>query len=474
MPLTLTIENETALVDGGPLTYTVKGKRGFDVGRDSHLDWTLPDPSRHISSKHCEVRYRDNAYWLHDVSTNGTFLNGSDRRMSEPHRLHDGDRITIGHFLIRVALDEDAAESKKEERRRLPAATSSARPAREDLGSGQDGGPPLIGGSILHGHMPQVHGRGLAAPSGGDFLDWMADLPPLMAETPAHRQRELPSTKGMSWAEMPEPQASSGAENVEPERPDDLWDLPAAKSPTGAQSFARPPRAQEPKSAPAGPDTAPQPQLAPAPAAPIPAGNFGLAAGRGGRDDRAFVRAFAAAAGIPESILDHHDDASLALVLGGLVRLTVEDLQQLLAARFEAKRMARSSHQTQIGGMDNNPLKFSPTVEEALKLMLGPASRSYLDATRTLKSSFADIKTHQLETYAAMQTAVLELTDDFDPRKIDAAVGPDGALGNLVGSRKARAWDIFVARWDAKTLRRDNGILGAFMEYFSKNYDRGK
>ena len=38
-----------------------------------HLDWTLPDPTRFISGKHCEVRYRDGGYWLHDVSTNGTF-----------------------------------------------------------------------------------------------------------------------------------------------------------------------------------------------------------------------------------------------------------------------------------------------------------------------------------------------------------------------------------------------------------------
>src|SRR5260370_10356780 len=36
--------------------------------RSTHLDWTLPDPSRSISSKHCEIRFRDGGYWLHDVS----------------------------------------------------------------------------------------------------------------------------------------------------------------------------------------------------------------------------------------------------------------------------------------------------------------------------------------------------------------------------------------------------------------------
>ena len=47
MPLTFAIENQTNLPDGGPLSVTVSGKRGLDIGRDQHLDWTLPDPTAH-------------------------------------------------------------------------------------------------------------------------------------------------------------------------------------------------------------------------------------------------------------------------------------------------------------------------------------------------------------------------------------------------------------------------------------------
>ena len=84
MTLRLSIENVDRLPDGGPIRIEVKG-RGLDVGRDSHLDWTLPDPGRSISGKHCEIRYRDGGYWVHDVSTNGTFvtapITGSRRRI---------------------------------------------------------------------------------------------------------------------------------------------------------------------------------------------------------------------------------------------------------------------------------------------------------------------------------------------------------------------------------------------------------
>src|SRR5437762_4147518 len=111
MPLNLRIETETSLPDGGPLGISVTGRRNIDIGRDSHLDWTLPDPTRFISSKHAEIRYKDGGYWLHDVSTNGTFLNGGDHRMQAPHRLRNGDRFTIGHYIIAVALDGDLAEA---------------------------------------------------------------------------------------------------------------------------------------------------------------------------------------------------------------------------------------------------------------------------------------------------------------------------------------------------------------------------
>ena len=105
MTLRLSIENVDRLPDGGPVRIEVKA-RGLDLGRDSHLDWTLPDPSRSVSGKHCEIRYRDGGYWLHDVSTNGTFVNGAEYRLDAPHLLRDGDRLGIGPYLIAVSLEE--------------------------------------------------------------------------------------------------------------------------------------------------------------------------------------------------------------------------------------------------------------------------------------------------------------------------------------------------------------------------------
>ncbi len=114
MPLRLSIENVSSLPDGGPVSIAISGKRGLDVGRDQYLDWVLPDPSRVVSGKHCEIRYQDGGYWLRDTSTNGTFVNQNPRRLTDPHPLRHGDRIEIGHYIIRVELDGEEAAGGEE------------------------------------------------------------------------------------------------------------------------------------------------------------------------------------------------------------------------------------------------------------------------------------------------------------------------------------------------------------------------
>ena len=156
------------------------------------------------------------------------------------------------------------------------------------------------------------------------------------------------------------------------------------------------------------------------------------------------------------------------------MRLSVEDLTQLLNARFKAKRFARTSSQTMIQALDNNPLKFAPTATDALKIMFGPRTSGYLDARRALEGAFTDLKTHQIMTFAAMQQAVRMLVEDLDPKAIEAAAGDDKGFAALFGAHKARLWDLYVARWQAKTLRHEDGLVDAFMLYFAQCYDQGK
>ncbi|WP_428649229.1 type VI secretion system-associated FHA domain protein TagH [Roseibium sp.] len=106
MRITLQIENVDRLETGGQVSYSC-ADRGFDIGRHEHLDWSLPDPQRVISGKHCEVRFEDGNFVLYDISTNGTFLNGSPNRMDKAQVLRSGDRLMIGDYIISVTLEAD-------------------------------------------------------------------------------------------------------------------------------------------------------------------------------------------------------------------------------------------------------------------------------------------------------------------------------------------------------------------------------
>ncbi len=180
----------------------------------------------------------------------------------------------------------------------------------------------------------------------------------------------------------------------------------------------------------------------------------------------------ARAAGIPESAIAGRDPDALADAIGAAIRLTVQNLAQLLSSRAESKTLMRSSSRTMVRALENNPLKFTGSPEEALAIMFGPPSRSYLDARATIEGSFADIKSHEVLTFGAMQAALDALFDDLAPERIDRSVESDRGLGGLVGSRKARLWDVYLERWRAKTKRSDGRLGDAYMALFAEAYDR--
>lgn len=107
MFIRLQINNVVSLPAGMSTGYSARG-RSFEIGREA-CDWTLPDPDKFISARHCEVRYEAGAFWLHDISRNGTFINGSTQRMAGPHRLGQGDRLLIGRYVVLVSIDDERA-----------------------------------------------------------------------------------------------------------------------------------------------------------------------------------------------------------------------------------------------------------------------------------------------------------------------------------------------------------------------------
>lgn len=446
MTIVLTIDSLDALPDGGPLQFNARN-RGFEIGRQQHLDWTLPDPNRYISGVHCEVRFEKSGYWLYDVSRNGTFVNGASQRVKSPYLLQHGDRLTIGHYIVSVELPETAPQSP----------SPAFEPPAEDP-------PPSTGGDIWDIGSP--------APPPIDRRELMPAKPQSRAPDFGSQFVDLP-TFGEA---MPQPAATPDAP-ASSEAPAFRRDPPPPEPPPAAWSPAVPP---EPVPSPARPPVAdaipPRPRampfegesFAPMPVEPLPVPGSGAVQPRGYERDEAkrFLNGLATGAGVSPEIFAGRDPEELGRELGAVIKVAVEQLSQMLRARAAAKAMTRSSSRTMIGAADNNALKFIPGSAEMIDTMFTGRRPGFLGARESFEAGFADLKRHELATYSAMQKALARLMDDFAPEALLEKAG-----GSAFTSRKGKAWDLFAERWEQKSAAGDNGMLDAFLAYFAEAYD---
>jgi type VI secretion system protein ImpI len=360
----LRIDNVDRLPDGTPPVFRAQG-RSFEIGREGG-DWVLPDPDKFISGRHCQIRYENGGYWLHDVSRNGTFVNGSDQRVAGPYRLANGDRLRIGRYIVSVRIGDQPSPAVANHR-----------------------GQPLPPAGV------EYRAERAAAPSAPLFFD------------------------GGGFAGQPPAAARQGGQQLRIH----------ASAPQARAAAARPATSRQPLEA---------DQL---------------------------LQAIAAGAGIPADVLMQRDAREVATEIGSVLRVVVDELAVLLKARAAAKVLARSGDRTMVGSADNNPLKFVPGSEEILDIMFSRRRTGYLDARHSIEEAFRDLKTHEIATYAAMQSALSRLVEELSPDAIEKRLA-----ASSFASKKGRAWDAFVAIWEAKEQAHENGMLDVFLAYFSEAY----
>lgn len=197
--LTLSIRNAFRLDNGAPLSVVLE-QRGAIIGRGG-VDWQLPDPDRHISSRHCEIQYVDGHYELVDYSTNGTFLLGDATRMKSPHVIASGDVFRIGRYEIAASL-APAGSSYGRGSLRRPASPMQPRPIG-GAGSWQAPAHGVARNGSAHGIARG--GGSLARPVAVAQNDsWPERVVPIAAPVPAaDGERALVAALGLSPGILP-------------------------------------------------------------------------------------------------------------------------------------------------------------------------------------------------------------------------------------------------------------------------------
>ncbi|RZL08901.1 MAG: type VI secretion system-associated FHA domain protein TagH, partial [Rubrivivax sp.] len=253
-----------------------------------------------------------------------------------------------------------------------------------------------------------------------------------------------------------------------------------SKAPVAAVPKPAPPPAAAHPSA-AAPVASPRPapiSVSPShpPARPAAAGTAPVAASHGGvpagesADQAALINALREGLGMPALPVQSLTPEFMKL-LGQLVHESTSGTVDLLVARAALKREIRAEV-TMIVAKENNPLKFSPSVEVALNHLLSPPARGFMPPAQAMRDAYDDLRAHQFAFVAGMRAALEGVLKRFDPNVLEGKLTQKSVLSTLLpASRKAKMWDVFNELYSQISAEASDDFHELFGKEFLRAYE---
>jgi predicted component of type VI protein secretion system len=176
-------------------------------------------------------------------------------------------------------------------------------------------------------------------------------------------------------------------------------------------------------------------------------------------------------AGIKAEAIAGRTPAEVLLGTGKLLRVMVSGLMELLRERSHMKDTFRLP-QTMMQAAQNNPLKFSPSVDEALRYLINDRDDgAYLSAEDAARAGFQDVRQHEQALVKAMLQSVQDYVERFDPEELKSRFDKGLKRGGLLsGGNKLKYWELYEESYPALTQREDGGPPQLFTEEFARAY----
>jgi len=330
----------------------------------------LPDPDFFLSSQHATITYEYGDYYLIDTSTNGVYVNDSERPLGKGARvkLSDGDRLQLGDFNITVSIVTTSLDDAK------PHPFTDLR--RDDAVA------PVSPAALPSCLDPLDLLEQLETPK--SYLDSSAwDQIPRPAPSEQHRAERDDVHAINEYFPTPNPVAEPILEDW------NTTDTTAApiEEPVPELGFNK---SASPVSAPEQSKTAPADW--PSAATTVPNQPPNISAGESSAlprvlhepEDERLMQAFLQGAGLDQNDVTLESAEALIGLVGRIFRQMVQDLREVLIARANLKSGLRINSTT-IQPVENNPLKFSAGgTDEAMRKLLSPQSSGYLSGTQAI------------------------------------------------------------------------------------------
>lgn len=497
----------------------VKTPGGVSVSRTSHLfneqggtfgrattnSWQLPDPDKFLSSCHCEIIWALDGYYLVDRSTNGTFLNSSPEPIGRgvKSRLNNGDIFEIGDYRFSVSLADAAPVGSPFDNDE--GLFSNPSPNANLFDNPFDHRPVVDSAPIFDQPLdplaiwdkanktPETRTGfiGEVSPIANASIDDIFGSPlPRVQQEFAQVDLSQSMDQAMAW-----PDASR--ENLIPEDwEDDFSDLGAkpfddqlvdspAYTPITPVIPAKPvavvavpkPRADRQPLAEriASIDAAtiiPEPAVIIPPVvpavAPVEKVNVAVAVAQptAARPDYSLIEAM----GLDPARLSDKDVAEITAMTGQLMREIVEGMMGVLRSRTSIKNEFRMNVTT-IQPVENNPLKFSVSVDDALENMFVKKSNAYKKPIEAFREGFQEIAEHQIAMIGGIRQGFECMMERFNPESLEKNFNKQGRGGMIPGMQKAKYWSSYTEYYSGFVDNMESSFQHLFGSDFVSAYE---
>lgn len=510
-------------------TSHVFDKRGGTLGRSDSNLWVLPDLEKFLSSCHCEVLFESGAYFLLDLSTNGTFINSAFEPIGKGSKvpLKHGDVFEIGEYRFSSELIDDQPMGYAPSPQSQPKS-----PFADDFFTGNSA--PASPAPFTN-PMPFANSSDFGV---SDFSDGLAQSQdPLAAFDKANKRpnddifgqpapfsspnfNTPPERKGFSTGSSVDlspsidqaiswPKASQ--ESLIPEDwEDDLLGSPAKKSPFdnrdpfdsfddeppapvfGARDAApqpqniQPQRKLEPFPLDSDPIAEPiempviprpastlaariaeLPEIKAAPVvAPIAVAPVAAPAVASSGGNHTLISAM----GLNPDKLSAEEIDGISESVGLLMREITEGMMQVLRSRTSIKNEFRMNVTT-IQPIENNPLKFSVGADEALENMFLKKTNAYKKPVDAFREGFQEIGEHQVAMIAGIRHGFERMIERFNPENLELQFNKQGKGAVIPGMQNAKHWTNYKSHYQGYSDNMESSFQHLFGSDFVSAYE---
>jgi type VI secretion system FHA domain protein len=161
----------------------------------------------------------------------------------------------------------------------------------------------------------------------------------------------------------------------------------------------------------------------------------------------------------------------LSTQFGQILRVVVSGLMDVLRARERIKDEFRM-RMTAFKQQDNNPLKFSANVEDALHNLLVKRNAAFLGPVEAFDDAFADLRNHQMAMLAGMRVAYESMLAEFEPERLQEEFDRQAKAGSFLGGLgKSKYWELYRNKFHDMVKDADSSFRNLFGDEFAKAYE---